>query len=248
MYLIREGLNITPPKKPDAQISKFDGRWTGKNSGYFAGTRANIKVLFNDLIYYELEAYSGTHSGAIESFGIVNNGFAKTVFKDTTYDEKKENVLFEFKMEEDLLKLNSNMYEYMCGMGVLFDSEYVLGDIENAMPSALDVRIVETEEQDKLFKKLVGDKYSEFISYTTFVDYSEVIMDGEKVKAGNSYLRGAYGYCFYIISSKHIYAAIIGDKGIYYYTNDKKYADKIPEPMVEWTEKENGNIIYNYIE
>lgn len=182
------------------------------------------------------------------SFGIVNNGSAKTVFKDTTYDEKNENVFFEFKIEDDLLKLNSNMYDYMCGMGVAFDSDYVLGDIEIAMPTALEVGIVQTDEQDKLFKKLVGDKYSDFISYTSYVGYSEVIMDGEKVKAGNSYLRGAYGCCSYIISSKHIYAAIIGDEGIYYYTNDKNYAEKIPEPMAEWAENKIGNIIYNYNE
>lgn len=247
MYLIREGLNITPPKKPSREISKFDGHWTGKNSGYFGGSRAYIKALFNDLIYYELNAFNGTHSGALESFGIINKGSAKTVFKDTTYYEKDENVFFEFKIEDDLLKLNSNMYDYMCGMGVLFDSEYVLGEIEISMPTALEVGIVETEEQDELFKKLVGDKYSDFISYTSFVDYSEVIMDGEKVKAGNSYLRGAYGCCFYIISSKHIYAAIIGDEEIYYYTNDKNYAKKIPEPMAEWAEKK-GKIIFNYKE
>ena len=247
MYLIREGLDITLPKKPSREISKFDGHWTGTNSGYFASSHAYIKALFDDLIYYELEAFNGTHSGVVESFGIIDSGSAKTVFKDTTYDEKHENVFFEFKIEDDLLKLNSNMYDYMCGMGVMFDSEYVLGDIEISMPTALEVGIVETEEQDKLFKKLVGDKYSDFISYTTFVDYSEVIMDGEKVKAGKSYLRGAYGCCFYIISSKHIYAAIIGDEEIYYYTNDKNYAKKIPEPMAEWAGK-RGNIIFNYKE
>jgi len=126
----------------------------------------------------------------------------------------------------------------MCGMGALFYPDYVFGEIDVVMPDAIDVGIVKTEEQHELFKKLVGDKYNEFISYTSYVDYSEVIMDGEKVKAGNSMLRGAYGYCSYIISSKYIYAAIIGDDGIYYYTNDKKYANKIPEPMAEWSKKE----------
>ena len=200
------------------------------------------------MIYYKLEAHNGTHSGVLWGFGIVNNGSVKTVFKDTTYDEKKENVFFEFKIEDDLLKLNSNMYDYGCGAGVMFDSEYVFGDKEIAMPTALEVGIVETEEQDRLFKKLVGDRYSEFISYTSFVQYSEVIMDGEKVKAGTSYLRGDYGVCFYIISSQHIYAAIIGNGGIYYYTNDKNYAEKIPEPMAEWANTRLDNIIYNYKE
>jgi len=57
------------------------------------------------------------------------------------------------------------------------------------MPTALEVGIVETKEQDELFKKLVGDKYSDFIMYTSHVFYSELTWNGEKVKAGESYLR-----------------------------------------------------------
>lgn len=44
-----------------------------------------------------------------------------------------------------------------------------------------------------------------------------------------------------------IYIAIIGYNDIYYYTNDKNYANKIPEPMAEWAKKID-KIIYNYKE
>jgi len=247
MYLIREGSDITPPKQPSVEIMKLDGNWTGINSGYFGGSQVNIKVLFYDLIYYELNAFNGLHTGMLESFGIVNNNVAKTVFKDTTYGEKKDNVLFEFKIENDSLKLNSNKYDYSCGMGVGFDSEFVKGKIKVAMPTALQLGIVETKGQDEVFKKLVGDKYSEFIAYTSYIQYSETILDGENVKVGYSQLRGAFGYCSYIISSKHIYAAIIGNEKIHYYTNDKNYANKIPEPMAKWAEN-IGEIVYNYKE
>jgi len=245
MYLIREGSDIMPPKQPSAEIKKFAGHWTGKYTNYFASSYADIKVLFDDLIFYELFAFNGANSGGVDGFGIVNNGVAKTVFKDTTYDD--ENIFFEFRMVNNLLSLDSNDYNYMCGSGVWFDSEYVLGDIDIEMPTALQVGIVETEEQEELFKKLVGDKYSDFISYTQAVDYSEVVLDGEKAKVGTSILRGAYGQCKYVISDKYIYAAIDEYDAIYYYTNDKKYANKLPEPMTEWRNS-GAKIIYNYVE
>lgn len=247
MYLIREGANIAAPKQPGANSKKFEGSWTGKESGYFAGSQADIKVLFDDLIFYNLSAFNGIHTGALSSFGIIENNVAKTVFKDKPYYLKDENVVFEFRIQNDLLLLNSNDYSFYCGMGVEFGSEYVKGGIDIKMPTALEVGIVETKEQDELFKKLVGDKYSDFIMYTSHVFYSELTWNGEKVKAGESYLRGYSGCCWYIISKEHIYAAIIGDDGIYYYTNDKNYADRIPEPMAEWASR-SDKIFYNYKE
>ncbi len=249
MYLIREGSEVTAPMQPGIDIMKFDGHWTGQNSGYFRGSEADIKVLYNDLIYYDLKAFSGANIGDLTSFGIVNNNIAKTAFKDMTYDDKNENVLFEFKIENNLLNLKSNMYDYMCGMGVGFDSSFVKGKVDVVMPTALQVGIVDTKEQEALFKKIVGDRFSDFINYTSYVDYSEVSLDGKKVKAGNSLLRGLGGFCSYIISSEYIYAAIVGDDSIDYFTNDEKYSKKMPKPIADWaTNKEGLKINYNYKE
>lgn len=249
LYLIREGSEITPPKQPGTAIMRFDGHWTGKNSGYFAGSEADIKVLFNDLFYYELYAFNGTHTGTLESFGIIKNGVSKTVFNDATYDEKKDNIIFEFKIENNLLELNSNGYDYYCGMGVGFDSGYTKEKVDISLPTALQVGIVETKEQDETFKKLVGPEYESFIQYTQGVSYTEDILDGEKVRAGTSLLRGMHGYCFYIISQKYMYVAIVKDDCIEYYTNDKKYSQKLPQPMIEWTTyRKDMEINYNYKE
>jgi hypothetical protein len=114
------------------------------------------------------------------------------------------------------------------------------------MPTALHVGIVDTKGQEDVFRKLVGDNYDDFISNTSTVFYDEVLMDGEKVKAGSSHVTGNPGTCFYIIFSTHIYAAILGDDdSIFYYTNDKNYASRIPGPMKEWSQKRN-KIVYIY--
>jgi len=52
----------------------------------------------------------------LSSFGIIENNVAKTVFKDKPYYLKDENVVFEFRIQNDLLLLNSNDYSFYCGM------------------------------------------------------------------------------------------------------------------------------------
>ncbi len=148
MYLIRESSDIAPPKEPSLNISKFDGYWTGEDSNYFCGSKAEIKVLFDDLIYYSLSAHNGTHIGTLDSFGIIDNGVSKTVFNDTTDFQSGENVVFEFMIDNDLLKLKSNDYDYYCGMGVAFSSNFVKGNIDFDIPTALEVGIVDTKDQD----------------------------------------------------------------------------------------------------
>jgi len=155
--------------------------------------------------------------------------------------------VFEFRIQNDLLLLNSNDYSFYCGMGVEFGSEYVKGGIDIKMPTALEVGIVETKEQDELFKKLVGDKYSDFIMYTSHVFYSELTWNGEKVKAGESYLRviaavagTLYLKSIYMLLLLEMMASII-------IPMIKNYADRIPEPMAEWASR-SDKIFYNYKE
>lgn len=249
MYLIRENSKVTPPKQPGKAAMKFDGHWTGKTSGYFNSSEADISALFDDLIYYGLSAYNGTHLGAMDGFGIVKNGIAETIFEDKTYDEK-ENIVFEFSVDNDTLNLDSNRYDYMCGMGVAFDSNYTKGNVDIPVPTAQQVGIVDTKEKDELFKKLVGSEYGEFIQCTQWVDYSEVLLDGKQVNAGPSILTGFIGYCYYVVSDEHIYAAkVSAGGGITYYTNDKNYAKKLPWPMTDWVEdKKDLKVEYNYKE
>lgn len=250
-YLIRDGANIASPKLPGKAVKNYDGHWNGKGTSYFSGSGAEIKVLFDDLIYYKIYANSGANSGELESFAMVKGNSAITVFSDITSNEdKKENVFYEFTYKNNSLNLNSNDYSYYCGFGVNFDSEYTKKKVKITMPTAQEVGIVKTKEMDDIFKKLVGNKYETFINYTAYASYSDAELDGKKVSAGASILRGMSGYCFYVISDKYIYAAVIDDSGsILYYTNDGNYAQKLPEPMVQWAkDKSDLKIVYNYKE
>ncbi len=248
MYLIRDGSGLTPPQKPETELQKFDGYWYGLNKDYYNGANAFVKALFTDLLYYELDAYSGGNSGALYSFAFPDKDgkTVKTVFKDTLYDSK-EKIYFDFKIENNTLKLDSNNLGYGCGNGVGFDTDYVRDQVEVSMPSALELGIVETQAQEDLFKKLVGDDYGTFIDYTNFVSYENAVMDGIKVMKSDSYLRGLYGYCSYILAPDYIYAGVAGfDEKSRIYTNDPNYKDRIPQPMEEWADRMGNNIEFIY--
>ena len=47
-----------------------------------------------------------------------------------------------------------------------------------------------TKSIDELFKKLVGDRYDDFITKISAVFYSELIWNDKEVKVGESYLKG----------------------------------------------------------
>jgi hypothetical protein len=75
-----------------------------------------------------------------------------------------------------------------------------------------------------------------------------VFLDGKPAKAGKSYLRGMFGMCFYIVADNKIYAAYTDYDNTYYYTNDKKYSEALPEPIKEWASNQEAKIHYKYTE
>lgn len=244
MYLIREGADIEPPRPAGDEAMAYRGLWYGRQS-YYSGGEAIFTPVFDDLVFYELSAYSGANSGYLEGFGILEKGSLKTVFNETVYDSD-ENVVFSFSLKDDVISLDSNMYDYMCGMGVTFPDTYAKVRPDVDVPTARDAGIVASDEMERAFRELTGDDFVNFIRYTQFVQYEDIIMDGTPAAAGRSYLRGMPGMCFYIIADNKIYAAYTDYETISYYTNDSKYADKLPEPMKEWAEVYDMKISYNY--
>lgn len=249
MYLIREGADITPPVSPSNKSMQFDGQWTGMNSNCFTGSEATIKVLFDDLFYYELFGHSGYHIGNMKDVAVLQDNQADIVFKDHVEwdNEDSDNVYFTFSMKDNNLTLDSNQYTYGCGMGVGYDSTFTKEEVDVDLPTALEVGIVDNKKQDDLFKKIVGARYDDFIGYTQYLSYEEVIMDEKTVRAATSSLRGCSGICYYINANDYLYAAIIGDSSIDYYTNDSSYEDQLPQPMQEWAAAIDLTINYYYI-
>jgi hypothetical protein len=249
MYLIRTGSDILQPKESSEDNKQFDGHWYGVNSTYYSSSELEIKVLFDDLLFFEITAYNGPYISEVDGLAICQNGTATTTFNEILWEERNsDNVKFDFQIIDNELSLKANKYYYYCGIGGSFNDTYTRDEAKVSMPSPIEVGIVDTKEQEDLFLKIVDYDYYSFIQYTEYVMYEDIILDGKKARAGASYLRGASRYCYYINASDFLYAAIYEDDHINYYTNDPDYADHMPEPMLEWTYDYPFDIIYNGIE
>lgn len=247
MYMLKDGSDLTPPKKPSKKTLKLDGYWSSKDTKYFCTSKITIHALFDDLISYDMFAINGTATGTLVGFGIVNKGIATSVLKYTTEDD--ENVKFQYSVKNSSLHIASNEYGFSCGAAVTFSPDYIKGTIHLPKATTLDVGIVNTKQQDHLFRKIVGNRYDDFINNTQFVDYDDAILDGENVKTGTSILVGDAGTCYYIISKNYIYAAILVENGAEYYTNNKKYAKRLPGPFSDWYSiGSDTNVVYHYVD
>lgn len=249
MYLVRTGSDSLQPNEPSEEIIQFNGQWNGVNSSFHSGSEIDIKVLFDDLFYIKMEAHNGTATGAVEGLATYQNGIATIIFSDIIPEEGKDNnnVAFNFQIKENELLLEANQYDYLCGMGVSFDDRYTRDELNTSVPTLLGVGIVDTLEQQELFLEMVDYDYYKFCENTQYVIYEDIILNGKKARAGESYLRGASGTCYYINASEYLYAAIYVDDHIEYYTNDLDYADHMPEPMKEWSDKYDTEIIFNEV-
>jgi hypothetical protein len=249
MYLIRSGAAINPPKAAGKDLMELEGEWYGKNANYFSGSELTIRALFEDLLYFDLNAFNGTATGSLDGFMFYKEGTAGVAFRDHIIwnDPASEHVSFEIRKKDDELSLISNQYDYCCGLGVAFDHVYSREEGKHSMPSATEVGITANKEEEELFSQIVHYRDYAFIQNTQSVMYEDILLDGRAVRAGASMFRGAAGMCYYINGRELMYAAVYEDGVIQYYTNDPKYSDHMPRPMAEWAESFDCEVIYNEI-
>lgn len=233
-YVIRKNSDLKAPEEPSEGMIEYAGTWYGAHDYYFGGTSLEMTPLFEDLLYYKVNAYNGAHSGGLEEFAVSGEKGFTSSFLDMTYGENPTAVQFDWILSGDRLNLESNAYDYMCGMGVTFDSDYVRDEIVVSVPTAEEVGIVDDSQRGAAFAALVGDAYETFIAYTSAVAYEELQFDGQSAQGGKSILRGLGGYCYYLMTPEHMYVAAFTGDHIAYYTDDEAYADQLPLPMVDW--------------
>ncbi len=249
MYLIRTDSGLNPPKAAGKELQELEGKWYGKNRRYFSGSDLTLTALFEDLIYFELTAFNGAASGALSGFAFYGEAVAGIRYRDYIVwdDPSSQHVSFEFRKQAEELSLISNQYDYSCGMGVTFDQSYSREDRKPATPSLTELGITTTKEEEELFSQMVYYTDYFFIRNTQAVMYEDILLDGRKVRAGASYLRGAGGMCYYINGKDMMYAAIYEDGVIQYYTNDPNYMGHMPKPMQKWADGFACEVVYNEI-
>ncbi len=235
-YAIKEGSSLFIPEKPSSEDMKWKGNWRGVHGDYYSNSDLTINPIFHNLIEFDIAAISGTHLGGFSSLAIItDNNLA--VYKGENDTELK------FALNDDGdISLDTNNYSYYCGMGVGYDSIYTQKEISILPPTAKEVGLVYTDEQETIFKELTGEYYNTFIQYAQFyADEEDLDKMGADVRTF-----GMLGYtnaAIVMINQRNntILAAIeVGDT-VYYFSNNQNYTHP-PKTIKDWS-KDINNII-----
>jgi hypothetical protein len=230
---------------PSALISKS---WLGKweRQIWQNGATLEIKTINGDSLEFSLVALNGANTGEIEGKAIVRDNVA--VFSSV---EDLDSCLLEFKLLGDsAITINQIRRNCFAGLEVIYSGDYknakMLPPIERA-ETLVDLGIFNSEKQDSAFRSLVGSNYSRFVNSTQLTSEDDDL-DGLHATVQSSGVRGLFTFEENIIMMDSIYniwAAVIDNEKVYYFTNNQAYKNKLPKTIDNWRENfKNYEIVY----
>lgn len=222
----KEKSQLSKEVQENNNSNKWNGQWRGKSSSYYSGSELNIKALDKNLIEFEITAFNGCHTGGYSGDAKIENGKA--------IHETEDEIEFIFKLDEKgEMQLESNDYTYYCGQNVSFDSKYVK-ELDIQQPIGVNVGLVDTSDQEKIFKDLTGDMYDVFIDYAQYYSDEENYYENYRIRTF-----GLLGYSNAAVvmldnEKNNIIAAVDSGSGVHYYTNDEEHENGLPKFIEEW--------------
>ena len=211
-----------------------DGKWTRNifhNTGHL-----NITNSASDSFDFSLEAYNGTHVGAVE-------GTATLDGKKAVWEESEFGCRIDFSLSNDKIEIEqTDECQNWVGAGAAFYGTYEKGDVN--INTNLVKQGILTSSEDSLFKSVVGEGYELFLN--AIGSYSEgTDKDGLGTRVVEGFVRGIAAQMagIIMINSEYVYAAVIDDGTLRYYTNDPNYASLTPDTIQSWSEGLDFNSI-----
>lgn len=205
-----------------------------------------IKDIKNDSIHFTLFANSGGHTGELEGDASVTDNTAIFSTRDAS-----DSCYIEFSlMGDSIIRVDQKTGICSAGMGVVYSGEYKNGKLNPVAKqdeSLFNLGIFENENQDSIFKSLVGDSYSLFVSSTQLTSEDDDL-DSLHATVHSSGVRGLFTSMENIVmidSSNNIWAAVIDDDKVYYFTNKDEYKNRIPKTIENWRQRfKSYKIVY----
>ena len=205
---------------------------------------ATLEILSikNDTLEFSLTAVSGGHTGQIDGKAFVTNNVANYYMADGS-----DTCIIEFMLKGDsLISINQKNGNCLTAMGVGYTGNYYNSKLitkkkhnketEEADKSLYDLGIFSSIKDDSLFRLLTKDNYDLFVNSTQLTSEDEDF-DSFNAKVFSSGVRGLYMEMENIIivdSSKNLWAAVIDDHRVLYFSNHKDYTNKIPKTIEKW--------------
>lgn len=231
--------------KVDDKANSKRLRWSGKwsyNSRHY-GAELNIKILSPDRFKFSVTASNGANSGEISGVAEVKGN--KAYFDDRT-DIKQQSdavgcrLFFVNKGKIIDLEQSSECSSYG-GLGVTFGRDFARGQTPVAETDFLALNVFPTNEFDRQFKVLVGKQYENFLDAFQLIN-EKTDEDRLNAKVFSACVRGNCPYNAAIImfdGKGNIWAAVINVDDekmpdIYYFTNSRQWAGRLPKTFKPW--------------
>jgi hypothetical protein len=219
-------------KTSTGRVSSF---WLGswRRDQWQSSASLEITGIKGDSISFSLAASNGGNTGEIEGMAIVSGNSA--VF--SSFDES-DTCLMQFELIGDSIIAIDQKGFCFAGMGVSYSGQYNnaktrKGETTETMTS---LGLFPTEKQDSIFKDLVGTSYSLFVNSTQLTSEDEDL-DGLNATVRSSGVRGLFTIMENIVmvdSLNNIWAAVIDDNKVYYFTNHKDSKNTLPKTIENW--------------
>lgn len=228
--------NTANEKSPGNIISAktVSGKWIGKweREEWQNDAALEITHIKGDSIGFTLFAGSGGHTGEIAGMALVNDSIAAF-----TNNDEGDSCLIEFNLIGDsIITINQKKGNCFTAIAVTYSGLYrnsnKIADKESK-EDMLTLEIFKTRKEDSLFRSLVGDDYSLFVNSTQLTSEDEDL-DSLNTTVRSSGVRGLYTFMENIImidTLNNIWAAVIDDNKVYYFTNKKEYKERLPKTI-----------------
>ena len=232
MAVIALGLAMTPK----GELDDWAGQWTSEHTSPVSEYSIRFEPQGKDL-KFDMEAFSGTHSGSIEGIAKLQNP-NQAVWREEHQDEKPPFVSeVIFKKEGDKISVSAKNTQFYGGAGISFDEvTYLRGPAKPDPYPLVSHKLLTREEEDRV-RALTGEDYSLVVTCLHLARVDEVNEKGFQGKVVDGFVRGAAPYMNARITIEKDGAITVGvtdceKKQIRIYTTRKD--GKAPSPFDSW--------------
>ena len=230
---------------PKGELDDWAGQWTMEHSSPVFQYSVRFQPQGKNL-KFQMEAYSGTHSGSIEGIAELKNP-NQAVWRENHQDENPP-FLSEvvFNKEGDKISVSAKNTEYYGGAGIHFDEGIYFRGLAKDDPYPLVSHNLLTREEEDRVRNLVGEDYSLVVTCLELARVDEVKERDFSGKVVDGFVRGAAPYMNARITIETDGAITVGvtdceKNQIRIHTN--RPDEKTPTPFNTW-ETANFPVIY----
>lgn len=212
------------------KLKNWLGKW--ERVSRTDGGTLEIKSISNNSLLFEITVFSGGHTGAIDGKAIINQNTA-------VYIAKPGPCKLTFHLTgSSFITINQEACDAFGGMGTTFGGKFLnASQLPEKAPATLANLHILTAQQNAAFSKLVDTSYQHFIDCTQLTSTDVKNLDNFNAKVTTSGVRGLFTIMEYIImidQANRIWAALINNEKVYYFTNSNNYQHSLPKTIDDW--------------